>query len=140
MPGEFAARKIKKRRKKERWKDLHYKRRMLQLWKKDPLEGAPQARGIVIEKRAIEPKNPDSGLIKAVRVQLIKNNVQVTAHVPGVGAIDKINEHDEVTIEGIGGSQHGPPGTMVGIKYRVIAVNGVSLSEILKGKKQKPAR
>lgn len=140
MPGEFAARKLKQRRKKFRWKDIYYKRRVLQLWKKEPLEGAPQARGIVIEKRGINPKRPDSGIIKCVRVQLIKNNVQVTAHVPGVGAIDKINEHDEVLIEGIGGSQGGPPGTMVGVKYRVIAVNGVALSEILKGKKQKPAR
>jgi len=140
MPGEYAARKLKQRRKKFRWRDRHYKRRMLQLWKKDPLEGAPQARGIVIDKRVVEQRKPTSGLIKCVRVQLIKNNVQVTAHVPGVGAIDKINEHDEVIIEGVGGSQGGPKGTMVGIKYKVIAVNGVSLKEILKGKKQKPAR
>jgi ribosomal protein S12 len=75
-----------------------------------------------------------------VRVQLIKNNIQVTAHVPGVGAIDKISEHDEVLIEKVGGGQGGSKGSMVGIKYKVIAVNGVALSEILKGKKQKPAR
>ena len=140
MPGEYAARKLKRKKKKFRWKDIHYKRRMLQLWKKDPLEGAPQAKGIVIDKRVVEQRKPTSGLIKCVRVQLIKNNVQVTAHVPNVGAIDKINEHDEVIIEGVGGSQGGPKGTMVGVKYKVVAVNGVSLSEILKGKKQKPAR
>ncbi len=140
MPGLFAARKMKKRRKKFRWKDIHYKRRKLQLWKKDPLEGAPQAKGIVIEKRAVEQRKPSSGLIKAVRVQLLKNNVQVTAHVPGEGAIDIINEHDEVLIESIGGSQGGPKGTMWGIKYKVVAVNGVALSEILSGKKQKPTR
>jgi ribosomal protein S12 len=29
---------------------------------------------------------------------------------------------------------------MWGIKYKVIAVNGVALSEILKGKKKKPTR
>jgi small subunit ribosomal protein S12 len=140
MPGEFSARKIRKRRKTFRWKDIHYKRRMLQLWRKDPLEGAPQARGIVIDKRAVEQRKPASGLIKAVRVQLIKNNVQVTAHVPGEGAIDQINEHDEVVIESIGGAQGGAKGTMWGIKYKVVAVNGVALSEILSGKKQKPAR
>lgn len=140
MTGEFAARKIRKRRKKFRWKDIHYKRRMLQLWKKDPLEGAPQAKGIVIDKRAVEQRKPSSGLIKAVRVQLLKNNIQVTAHVPGEGAIDHISEHDEVLIEKIGGSQGGPKGTMWGIKYKVVAVNGVALSEILSGKKQKPAR
>jgi small subunit ribosomal protein S12 len=130
--GEFAARKIKKTRKKLRWKDRKYKKRKLELWKKDPLKGAPQGRGIVIDKRAVEQRKPASGLIKAVRVQLIKNNIQVTAHVPGEGAIDHI--------ESIGGSQGGPKGTMWGIKYKVIAVNGVALSEILSGKKQKPAR
>lgn len=140
MPGEFAARKLRKRRKKFRWKKLEYKRRILKLWKKDPLEGAPQARGIVLYKKGVEQRKPCSGLIKAVRVQLIKNNVQVTAHVPGEGAIDKIDEHDEVLIESIGGAQGGPKGSMWGIKYKVVAVNGVALSEILAGKKQKPAR
>jgi len=140
MPGEFAGRKLKQRRKKFRWSSQSYKRRVLQLWKKDPLEGAPMARGIVIEKRAVEQRKPSSGLTKCVRVQLIKNNIQVTAHVPGVGAIDKISEHDEVLIEKVGGGQGGSKGSMVGIKYKVIAVNGVALSEILKGKKQKPAR
>ena len=140
MTGEFGARKMKNKRKEFRWKDIHYKTRMLRLWRKDPLEGAPQARGIVIDKRAIEQKKPASGLTKAVRVQLIKNNIQVTAHVPGEGAIDQINEHDEVIVESIGGGQGGSKGSMAGIKYKVIAVNGVALSEILSGKKQKPAR
>jgi small subunit ribosomal protein S12 len=138
--GEFSARKLKQRRKKFRWKKVEYKRRVLQLWKKDPLEGAPQARGIVLYKKGVEQRKPASGLIKAVRVQLIKNNVQVTAHVPGEGAIDIIDEHDEVIIESIGGAQGGPKGSMWGIKYKVVAVNGVALSEILAGKKQKPAR
>lgn len=140
MGGEFAARKLRKRRKKFRWKKAEYKYRVLKLWRKDPLEGAPQAKGIVLYKKGVEQRKPASGLIKAVRVQLIKNNIQVTAHVPGEGAIDYIDEHDEVIIERIGGSQAGPKGTMWGIKYKVIAVNGVALSEILSGKKQKPAR
>jgi small subunit ribosomal protein S12 len=140
MPGEFSGRKLKQRRKKFRWKKVEYKRRVLQLWKKDPLEGAPQARGIVIDKRVVEQRKPASGLLKCVRVQLLKNNVQVTAHVPGEGAIDYIDEHDEVLIEKIGGAQGGPKGSMWGIKYKVVAVNGVALSEILAGKKQKPTR
>lgn len=140
MVGEFAGRKLKRSRARARWHDIHYKRRMLQLWKKDPLKGAPQAKGIVIDKREVEQRKPASGLIKAVRVQLLKNNIQVTAHVPGEGAIDHINEHDEVLIESIGGAQGGPKGTMWGIKYQVTAVNGVNLGQILSGKKQKPAR
>lgn len=138
--GMFAARRLKKKRKKYKWKDVKYMRRKLQLAKKDPLEGAPRGRGIVIDKRQVEQKQPHSGMIKAVRVQLIKNNVQVTAFVPGTGAIDHINEHDEVIIEGVGGSQRGPIGSQWGLKFKVVAVNGVALSEILSGKKQKPMR
>ncbi|MEM5801979.1 MAG: 30S ribosomal protein S12 [Candidatus Aenigmatarchaeota archaeon] len=138
--GEFGARKLKQKRKKLRWKKVQFKRRVLKLWKKDPLEGAPMARGIVIDKRVVEQRKPASGLLKCVRVQLLKNNIQVTAHVPGEGAIDHINEHDEVIVEPVGGAQGGPKGSMVGVKYKVIAVNGVALKEILLGKKQKPAR
>ena len=84
----------------------------MKLWAEDALGGAPQARGLVISKRTVEQKQLSSGLIKAVRVQLIKNNVQVTAFVPGNKAIDQINEHDEVLIEGAGGSQSGSVGSM----------------------------
>ncbi len=140
MPGEFAGRKLRKMRKKFRWKKVTYTQKALKLWKQTPMAGAPQARGLVISKRAVEQKQPSSGLVKAVRVQLIKNNVQVTAFVPGNKAIDQINEHDEVTIAGVGGSQGGSVGSMWGLKYKVIAVNGVDLEEILAGRKQKPAR
>lgn len=140
IPGELSGRKLRQTRKKFRWKKTAYKRAKLKLWKKDPLEGSPQGRGIVIAKRNIEQKQPSSGLIKCVRVQLLKNNIQVTAHVPGDAAINHINEHDEVLIEKVGGGQGGSKGTMVGVKYKVIAVNGVSLSEIVSGKKQKPTR
>jgi len=138
--GEFSGRSTRMKRKKFRWHDIRYKRRVLQLWKRDPLEGAPQARGIVIDKRGVEQRKPASGLIKAVRVQLLKNNIQVTAHVPGEGAIDHVNEHDEVLVESIGGAQGGPKGSMWGIKFKVTSVNGVDLKQILSGKKQKPVR
>ena len=140
MPGEFAGRKLHKTRKKFRWKKITYTRKVMKLWKDEALGGAPQARGLVISKRTIEQKQPSSGLVKAVRVQLIKNNIQVTAFVPGNKATDQINEHDEVTIAGVGGSQGGSVGSMWGLKYKVTAVNGVDLEEILSGKKQKPSR
>jgi small subunit ribosomal protein S12 len=138
--GEFSARKLRTNRKKQKWKDVYYMRRQLRLKKKEPLGDSPQGRGIVIDKRTCEQKQPHSGLIKTVRVQLTKNNIQVTAFVPGDKAIDHINEHDEVIIEGVGGSQGGPVGSQWGIKYKVVKVNGVSLLEILRGKKQKPMR
>ena len=102
MPGLFAAKKLKKNRQNFRWKDTHYKRKELRLdVKADPLEGAPQARGIVIEKVGIEAKQPNSAIRKCVRVQLIKNGKQLTAFAPGDGAIGFIDEHDEVMIEGV---------------------------------------
>ena len=135
MPGEFAARKLRQRRKKFRWKDRKYARRILGLKEKtDPLEGAPQAKGIVLAKRGIEQKQPSSGIIKAVRVQLLKNGKEVTAFVPGDGAINLIKEHDEVLIEGLGGAQGGPIGTMWGVKWKVVKVNGKSLKALLEGK------
>ena len=140
MPGEFGARKLIRKRKKFRLSSYEVKRRIFRLWKFDPLEGAPQARGIVIEKRVVEQKRPHSGLIKCVRVKLVKNGKELTAFVPGTGAINYINEHDEVIVEPLGGAQGGPIGSMWGVKYKVVKVNGVSLDAILKGKKEKPAR
>ncbi|AGT34850.1 30S ribosomal protein S12 [Thermofilum adornatum] len=137
----FAARKLELKRKKFRWSDLEYKRRMLQLKKKvDPLEGAPQARGIVVEKVGIESRQPNSAVRKCVRVQLLKNGKVVTAFLPGDGALLFVNEHDEVIIEGIGGPESRAYGDLPGVRWKVIKVNGVSLKEILRGRKQKPTR
>lgn len=141
MPGEFSARKLRKDRKGFRWRDIKYRTRMLNIKKKfNPLEGAPQAKGIVLEKRVVEQKQPSSGLIKCVRVRLIKNGKQVTAFVPRTGAINFISEHDQVVIEGMGGSQGGAVGSHSGIKFRVIKVNDISLEQIRTGKKQKATR
>ena len=57
---------------------------------------------------------------------------------PGTIAIKFIDVHDEVTIAGVGVSQKSAVGSMHGIKYKVVAVNGASLNELLKGKKDKP--
>ncbi len=139
--GMFAARKLREKRKRFRWSDIYYKRRMLQLKKKvDPLEGAPMARGIVVEKVGIESRQPNSAVRKCVRVQLIKNGKIVTAFLPGDGALLFVNEHDEVVIEGIGGPEGRAYGDLPGVRWKVIKVNGVSLKEILRGRKQKPIR
>lgn len=139
--GEFAARVLRKNRKKFRWSDQNYKRRMLRLdIKADPLEGAPQARGIVLEKVGVESRQPNSAIRKCVRVQLVKNGKVVTAFAPGDGALNFIDEHDEVIIEGIGGPEGKAYGDLPGVRYKVIAVNGVSLKALLMGKKEKPAR
>lgn len=136
--GQFSARDMKKRRKHARWKSTKYKQKKLKLWKKTAVGGAPQAKGIVLKKKGIEQKQPHSGIIKAVRIQLLKNGKQITAFVPGTNAIKFIDEHDEVTIEGLGASQGGAVGSMWGVSHKVVAVNGASLNELLKGKKEKP--
>lgn len=139
--GLYNARKLRKKRQEQRWSDIDYKRRMKKLKEKaDPLEGSPQGRGIVLEKRVIEAKQPNSALRKCVRVQLIKNGKQLTAFVPGDGAIDYIDEHDEVLIEGIGGAKAGPKGDIPTVRYKVVKVNGVSLEELVAGRAEKPTR
>lgn len=136
--GEFGGRELKKRRQKLRWKDIHYQNRVLNIKKKkDPLEGSPLAKGIVLAKKGVEQKQPHSGIIKCVRVQLLKNGKEVTAFCPRTGAIDLINEHDEVLVAGLGGSQGGPIGSMWGVRWKVVKVNNQSLSELLKGKAKK---
>lgn len=139
--GEFAARKLTKKRKKLRWSSMYYKRRMLMLdVKADPLEGAPMARGIVLEKVGVESKQPNSAIRKCVRTQLIKNGRTISAFLPGDGALNVVDEHDEVLVEGIGGSRGGALGDIPGVRWKVIMVNGVSLNELVYGRKQKPAR
>ena len=139
--GEFAARPLRSKRKKYRWKKPSLKRRMLKLKRKtDPLEGAPQARGIVLEKVGIESKQPNSAIRKAVRIQLSKNGKQITAFIPGDGGLKYIDEHDEVIVEGIGGAMGGAMGDIPGVRWKVNAVNGVSLESLIYGKAEKPIR
>ncbi len=98
------------------------------------------ASGIVLEKVGVESRQPNSALRKCVRVQLVKNGKVVTAFVPGDGAINFIEEHDEVLVVGIGGTRGKSMGDLPGVKYKVVMVNGVSLDALMKGKKQKPLR
>ncbi|ACL11696.1 MULTISPECIES: 30S ribosomal protein S12 [Desulfurococcus] len=148
MPGKkgpsglYAARKLEEKRLKFRWSQRDFKKRMLRKMGKlrDPLEGAPMARGIVLEKVGIESRKPNSAVRKCVRVQLVKNGKVVTAFVPWDGGVNYIDEHDEVIIEGIGGPLGGSLGDIPGVRYKVVMVNGVSLKALWLGKKQKPVR
>ena len=132
--GLFAGKRLKERRSKGRWHYKPYIKRILRLKERsDPLGGASQARGIVLEKVQLEAKQPNSGLRKCVRVQLIKNARQVTAFCPRDGATKMIDEHDEVLIECIGGSMGGAKGDIPGVRWQVIKVNDQSLDALLKG-------
>jgi small subunit ribosomal protein S12 len=139
--GLYAGRKLQKNRGRFRWNDRYYKRRMLKLREKsDPLEGAAQAKGIVLEKVGIEAKQPNSAIRKCVKLQLIKNGRQITAFCVGDGAINFIDEHDEVLVEGIGGRMGRSYGDLPGVRFKVIKVNDVSLDELVRGRKEKPVR
>ena len=56
------------------------------------------------------------------------------------GALNFIEEHDRVIVEGIGGAKGRSIGDLPGVRYRVVKVNGVSLEALLAGKKEKPIR
>ncbi|MFP3044274.1 MAG: 30S ribosomal protein S12 [Thermocladium sp.] len=139
--GLYAARKLKIKRQRKRWSDIYYKRKALGIAKRyDPLEGAPMAKGIVLEKVGVEARKPNAAVRKCVRVQLTKNGKVITAFVPWDGGLNAINEHDEVMVERIGGPEGRAYGDLPGVRFKVTKVNGISLKAILLGKKQKPVR
>ncbi len=139
--GLYSARKLRNNRKKLRWSKTKYKRKKLKLKQKvDPMEGAPQALGIVLQKVGRESKQPNSAIRKCVRVQLKKNGKSITAFLPGDGALNFIEEHDRVLVEGIGGAKGRAVGDLPGVRWRVVMVNGVSLQALISGKKEKPMR
>ena len=139
--GLFAGRALKIKKKKERWSISIYKRRRLGLDKKsNPFAGSPQAKGIVLEKVGVEAKQPNSAVRKCVRVQLIKNGKTITAFLPRDGAMNFIDEHDEVHVEGMGATQGGAMGDIPGVRFKVFKVNDTSLRQLVEGKKEKPRR
>jgi small subunit ribosomal protein S12 len=139
--GLKSANKKKKDRKKFRWKERHYKVRTLNLYaKSDPLEGANQAKAIVLQKVQKEAKQPNSAMRKCCKVQLKKNGKQITAFIPGNLAQKFIDEHDEVMIERIGGKQGRSKGDIPGVRFQVIKVNDQPLARLVSGKIEKGRR
>ena len=139
--GLMSARKMKKTNRKFRWHQKAYKQRILRLRvKADPLEGASQAKGIVISKFQKEARQPNSAMRKCCKVQLIKNSISVGAFIPGNLAQKFIDEHDEVIIERIGGRSGRQKGDIPGIRFQVIKVNDQPLRLLWKGKIEKGRR
>ena len=135
------AKKLMKNRKKFQWKDRKFKVRTLNLYAKaDPLGGANQAKGIVLQKVQKEAKQPNSAMRKCCKVQLIKNSRSVTAFIPGNLAQKFVDEHDEVIIERIGGKQGRSKGDIPGVRFEVIQVNDQPLHRLVSGKIEKGRR
>ena len=139
--GMFAGRRLKNNRKSMRLKSKDYVlRKKRRTDKKDLLQGAPMGRGIVLQKVGVDSKQPNSAIRKCVRIQIIKNGRLATAFLPGDGALNFVDEHDEVTIEGIHGPRSRSMGDIPGVRFKVNAVNGVPLKLLVIGKIQKPTR
>jgi len=128
-------------RKRFRWKSRKFKVQILDLYaKSDPLEGANQAKGIVLSKFQKEAKQPNSAMRKCAKVQVTKNGRTVSAFIPGNLAQKFVDEHDEVMIERIGGKQGRSKGDIPGVRYKIIKVNDQPLSRLVTGKIQKGRR
>ncbi|MEK6875483.1 MAG: 30S ribosomal protein S12 [Nanoarchaeota archaeon] len=135
------AKKFIKNRKKSRWKDRKFTVRTLNLYaKSDPLEGANQAKGIVLQKVQKEAKQPNSAMRKCCKVQLTKNGRSITAFIPGNLAQRFIDEHDEVLVQRIGGKQGRSKGDIPGVRYQVIKVNDQPLHRLVNGQIEKGRR
>ena len=139
--GLMNARKLMTKNRKFRWLQKAYKKKTLNLKvKADPLEGAAQAKGIVVGKFQKEARQPGSAMRKCCKVQLIKNGISVGAFIPGNLAQKFLDEHDEVIIERIGGRMGRSKGDIPGISFLVIKVNVQPLRLLWKGKIEKGRR
>ena len=135
--GINAGRKLKIKRRLALWADKGYKKAHSgSKWKK-PFAEASHAAGIVVEKVAVEAKQPNSAVRKCVRVQLKKNNKRITAYVPKDGGMSLIDENDEVLVSGFGRSGHSV-GDLPGIRFKVVKVSGCGMMALWSRKKEKP--
>ena len=133
--GLNAAKRLRNKREASRWYKKKFVQRVLKSKERyDPLEGASQAKGIVLEKVQKEAKQPNSAMRKCCKVQLIKNAKSVTAFIPGNLAQKFIDEHDEVVIERIGGKQGRSKGDIPGVRFKLVKVNDQPLHLLWKGK------
>ncbi|CAN6827557.1 unnamed protein product, partial [Brassica oleracea] len=94
-------------------------------------------------KRGMEAKQPNYGICKCTRVQLVKNGKKVAAFVPN-DFCQRLNScfvlcclQDEVLISGFGRKGHAV-GDIPGLRYKVVKVSGVLPSALYKDKKEKP--
>ena len=135
--GIQAARKLRVAHRNNLWASKAYRKRMPTTIYKTPFEGVAMASGIVTQKVAVEAKQPNSAIRKAVRVQLKKNSKVITAFVPKDGSLRLIDDNDRVLVAGMGRSNRSV-GDLPGVRFQVIKVAGFSLLALWLGKKEKP--
>ena len=133
--GILAGRKLKNKRRIQRWNDLDFRKAHIATRWKKPFGGASHAKGIVTSKIAVESKQPNSAIRKCVRVQLTKNNKSITAFCPLDGTLEYINDNDEVLVAGLGRSGHAV-GDLPGVRFKVVGIKGKSLIALYRGKSE----
>lgn len=131
--GIKAGRKLRDLRRLNRWADKDYNKRLLGSRYKNPFMGSSHAKGIVVEKIGIEAKQPNSAVRKCVRVLLKKNGKKIAAFVPKDGCLNYMNDNDEVLVAGFGRKGHAV-GDIPGVRFKVVAVKGISLKALFLGK------
>jgi small subunit ribosomal protein S12 len=94
-------------------------------------------RAIVLNKTKIDAKQPNSGKRKCVKVQRLTDNKKLYVFCPGDGAIEFIEEHDEILVSGVGTKGGRAKGDIPGISWQAIKINGVCLKSLVNGKKNK---
>ena len=134
--GIRAGRKLATKRRLQKWNDKDYNKRLLCSRFKNPFMGSCMAKGLVVEKIGVESKQPNSAVRKGVRVMLHKNSKKVAAFVPWDGCLNYLSENDEVLVAGFG-KKGKSKGDIPGIRFKVIAVKGISLLALYTGKKEK---
>ena len=134
--GIRAGRKLATKRRLQRWNDKEYNKRLLGSNYKNPFKGSCMAKGIVVEKIGVESKQPNSAVRKGVRVLLHKNSKKVAAFVQWDGCLNYLADNDEVLVAGFG-KKGKSKGDIPGIRFKVIAVKGISLVALFTGKKEK---
>jgi small subunit ribosomal protein S12 len=100
-------------------------------------EGAGIFRAIAIAKKVEGAKQPSSGNRKCVKIQILKNGQKSVAYIPGDHAKDFIADNDTLHIAGIGGSKGKTKGDIPVCVFKVIKVNGVSLRDLVLGRRFK---
>ena len=137
--GINAGRKLRNHRRVQKWASKVYKKSNSDTVYKKPFQASSHAAGIVVEKIAVEAKQPNSAIRKCVRVQLKKNNKRITAFVPKDGGMSFIDENDEVLVGGFGRSGHAV-GDLPGVRFRIVKVANTSLLALWLRKKEKPIK
>jgi small subunit ribosomal protein S23e len=135
--GIRAGGKLRDHRRTQRWNDKNYNKAHIGSVWKTPFAGTSHAAGIVVKRVSVEAKQPNSACRKCVKVQLRKNNKNITAFVPLDGSLEFIDENDRVLCAGLGRKGRAV-GDIPGVRFKVVHVAGIGLYALFRKKKEKP--